>query len=52
MDVAPALGRSGDIPRDDVALLVAEVLDVPGSAGVTFEALSGETPVAEAVRAL
>jgi uncharacterized protein YbjT (DUF2867 family) len=49
---APSLGRSGEVPRDDVAAVLLEVLETPGTAGVTFELLEGETPVAEAVRAL
>ena len=39
----------GDIPRDDVASVVAAVLDDPRSAGHVLEVVSGSTPVAEAV---
>jgi uncharacterized protein YbjT (DUF2867 family) len=42
----------GDIPRDDVAAVLAVVLDEPALAGVTFELVGGETPVVEAVQAL
>jgi uncharacterized protein YbjT (DUF2867 family) len=51
VQAAPALAR-GDIPRDDVAAVLAEVLRVPGSAGVTFDVISGDTPIAEAISAL
>jgi uncharacterized protein YbjT (DUF2867 family) len=49
---APSLGRFGEIPRDDVAAVLVEALETPATVGVTFELLEGETPVAEAVRAL
>jgi uncharacterized protein YbjT (DUF2867 family) len=39
----------GDIPREDVAALLLAVLDTPGTAGQTFEVISGDTPIAEAV---
>jgi uncharacterized protein YbjT (DUF2867 family) len=48
----PIQGGGNDVPRDDVAATVAAVLAEPGTAGVTFDLLSGETPVAEAVAAL
>ena len=46
------LGNRGAVPRDDVAAVIAEVLDAPNTIGVTFELFSGEVPVAEAVRSL
>jgi uncharacterized protein YbjT (DUF2867 family) len=49
---APRLGRYGEIPRDDVALVLLECLDAPNTVGVTFELLAGETPAREAVRGL
>jgi uncharacterized protein YbjT (DUF2867 family) len=52
VDAQPRLGRSGDVPRDDVAAVLAEVLRAPNTVGVTFELLAGEVPVADAVRAL
>jgi nucleoside-diphosphate-sugar epimerase len=52
VEVAPRLDRGGEIPRDDVALVLLETLDAPNTIGVTFELLAGETPVREAVRAL
>jgi len=52
VDAQPRLGRSGDVPRDDVAAVLAEVLRAPNTVGVTFELLAGDVPVADAVRAL
>lgn len=43
---------SGEIPRADVAAVLAEVLETPGTAGLQFDLLSGEVPVAEAVQRL
>jgi uncharacterized protein YbjT (DUF2867 family) len=39
----------GSIPREDVAAVLLAVLDTPGTAGQTFEVISGDTPIAEAV---
>jgi uncharacterized protein YbjT (DUF2867 family) len=50
VDAAPKLGRRGAIPRDDVAVLLLAVLDEPATIGKTFEVLSGDTPIEEAVR--
>jgi uncharacterized protein YbjT (DUF2867 family) len=49
-----ALGRvaRGQIPRDDVAAVLAAVLDAPNAIGKTFEAASGNTPIDEAVASL
>jgi uncharacterized protein YbjT (DUF2867 family) len=52
VDAARALGRYGEVPRDDVALTLFECLRAPNTIGVLFELLEGSTPVAEAVRAL
>jgi uncharacterized protein YbjT (DUF2867 family) len=52
VDVAPKLGRRGSIPRDDVAAVLLAVLDEPSTIGKTFEVLSGDTPIEEAVRSL
>jgi uncharacterized protein YbjT (DUF2867 family) len=49
--VAIDAGR-GEIPRADVAAVLAEVLDTPGSAGHTFVVTSGATPIAEAIARL
>ena len=42
----------GAIPRDDVAAVLAAVLNAPNTIGKTFEVLSGSTPVADAIAAL
>ena len=42
----------GRIPRDDVALVLAECLVADNTIGKAFDLLSGDTPVADAVRAL
>jgi uncharacterized protein YbjT (DUF2867 family) len=42
----------GSIARDDVAAVAAAVLAEPRTAGVTFELVGGETPIADAVAAL
>lgn len=50
--VAERLGRRGSVPRDDVAAVLVAVLGEPNTVGKTFELLSGETPISEAVAAL
>jgi nucleoside-diphosphate-sugar epimerase len=49
-----ALGKvaRGQIPRDDVAALLAAVLDAPNTIGKSFEAASGDTPIDQAVGSL
>jgi uncharacterized protein YbjT (DUF2867 family) len=42
----------GTIPRDDVAAVLLAVLEAPSSIDKTFEVVSGDTPVDEAVRGL
>ena len=39
----------GSIPRADVAAVLLAVLDTPGTGGLTFEAIAGDTPITEAV---
>ena len=46
--IATETGRDS-IPREDVAAVLLEVLDAPGTAGQTFELISGDTPAADAV---
>ena len=50
--MSTGLGGRGDVPRDDVAAVIAKVLDAPNTIGVTFEVFSGDRLVAEAVRSL
>jgi uncharacterized protein YbjT (DUF2867 family) len=52
IDAARSLGRRGEVPRDDVAATLRAVLETPGTIGKTFEVLSGETPIDQAVAAL
>ena len=52
VDAAPALGRSGEITRDDTALVLLESLQRPNTVRVAFEVLEGPTPVAQALDAL
>ncbi|WP_405856624.1 NAD(P)H-binding protein [Streptomyces sp. NBC_00090] len=40
----------GMIPRDDVAAVLAELLDTPATAGLTLELTSGSTPLSVAVK--
>lgn len=44
--------QGGQIPREDVARVVVASLNEPGSIGQTFEIISGETSVGEAVASL
>jgi uncharacterized protein YbjT (DUF2867 family) len=52
VEISLDLGRSGSVPRDDVALVLAETLQAANTIGLTFELFSGETPVKEAIHAL
>jgi uncharacterized protein YbjT (DUF2867 family) len=47
--LAASTGR-GTVPRDDVAAVLAELLETPGTAGLTLELVEGAVPVAVAVR--
>ena len=46
--IASETGR-GSIPRADVAAVLLAVLDTPATAGQTFEVISGDIPIADAV---
>ncbi len=46
--LATSTGR-GSMPRQDVAAVLVAVLDAPETAGHTFELISGDTPIADAV---
>ncbi|PYC76368.1 NAD-dependent dehydratase [Streptomyces tateyamensis] len=48
--LAEATGQ-GSVSREDVAAVLAALLDEPGTAGRTLELVAGSDPVAEAVRA-
>jgi uncharacterized protein YbjT (DUF2867 family) len=42
----------GEIPREDVAATLLAVLETPSTIGKTFELVSGDTPIEEAIRVL
>ena len=42
----------GQVSRDDVAAVIAECLTADNTIGKAFDVLSGDTPIADAVRAL
>lgn len=42
----------GPVPRDDVAAVLAELLDSPATSGLTLELISGSAPVPVAVKAV
>lgn len=44
--------ESREIPREDVAAVLAEILEIPGTAGHQFDVVSGEVSVSEAVQNL
>ncbi|HEX7430154.1 MAG TPA: SDR family oxidoreductase [Mycobacterium sp.] len=48
--IADSTGR-GSVPREDVAAVLVAVLDEPRTGGKTFEIISGETPIEEAIAA-
>ncbi|MGW2142649.1 hypothetical protein ACWCW2_43345, partial [Streptomyces sp. NPDC001773] len=58
--IAPGSGRvrlaehtdRGQVPRDDVAAVLAALLHEPRTAGRILELISGSTPIEEAVRAV
>ncbi|MFD7230080.1 SDR family oxidoreductase [Streptomyces sp. NPDC059881] len=42
----------GPVPRDDVAAVIAELIETPATTGLTLELISGAVPVAVAVKAI
>ncbi len=52
VELAPRLEHSGSVPRDDVAAVLLECLGADNTIGKTFDLLSGETAIAEALRSL
>ncbi len=52
VDLGDGPGGTGSVTRDDVALVLAEVLRADNTIGKSFDLLNGETPVAEAIAAL
>jgi uncharacterized protein YbjT (DUF2867 family) len=49
IDAAEALGRRGEISRDDVARTFIEALEMENTYHKTFEILAGDTPIREAL---
>jgi uncharacterized protein YbjT (DUF2867 family) len=49
VQLAASTGR-GSVSRDDVAAVLAELVDTPSTAGITLELVGGGTPVAVAVK--
>jgi uncharacterized protein YbjT (DUF2867 family) len=52
VDLGDGPGGSGSVTRDDVALVLAELLTADNAIGKGFDLLNGDTPVAEAIAAL
>ena len=52
VEAAESLGRRGEIPREDVARTLAAALEEKNTYHKTFEILSGETPIREALARL
>jgi uncharacterized protein YbjT (DUF2867 family) len=52
VDLGDGPGGVGSVTRDDVALVLAELLTADNAIGKDFDLLNGETPVAEAIAAL
>ena len=49
VEAALSLGRYGEIPREDVARTIVIALEDQNTYGKTFEVLSGDTPIREAL---
>ena len=52
VELAPRLGRSGEVPREDVAAVLLAVLGADDTVRGTYELLSGDDSVEDAVKAL
>ena len=52
IEAAEKLGRRGEIPREDVARTFADALEAENTYHKTFEILSGDTPIREALAQL
>jgi uncharacterized protein YbjT (DUF2867 family) len=52
VELLTTMGHRDDVPREDVALTLAECLEEPVTIGKTFELFEGDTPVREALREL
>jgi uncharacterized protein YbjT (DUF2867 family) len=52
VEIAERLDRRGSVSRDDVAVVIAEVLRADNTIGKGFDLLGGETPIPEAIASL
>ncbi len=52
VEAAPSLGKRGEIPREDVARAIVATLEKENTFSKTFEVLSGDTPIEEALDSL
>ena len=52
VELTTTLGGAGSVPRDDVAAVLAEILETPAVTGVVVELFTGDVEAGEAVRAL
>lgn len=52
VEAAISLGRRGEIPREDVARVIVATLEKENTSGKTFELLSGDTTIEEALARL
>jgi uncharacterized protein YbjT (DUF2867 family) len=52
VDLGEGSGGVGSVTREDVALVLAELLGADNAIGKGFDLLNGDTPVAEAIAAL
>jgi uncharacterized protein YbjT (DUF2867 family) len=52
VELASSLGRRGEIPREDTARVIVATLERENTFGKTFEVISGETTIEEAVDCL
>jgi uncharacterized protein YbjT (DUF2867 family) len=49
VEAAPSLGKRGEIPREDVARTIVATLERENTFDKTFEVLSGDTPIEDAL---
>ena len=52
VDLAPRLGRYGEVTREDVASVLLAMLEAENTVRGTYELLGGDVPVDEAVKSL
>jgi uncharacterized protein YbjT (DUF2867 family) len=49
VELASSLGKRGEIPREDTARVIVATLERENTFGKTFEVISGDTPIEEAL---